>query len=36
MGKLDGIVAWVTGAGRKRGIGRARPCASRMKERTSW
>lgn len=23
MGKLDGMVAWVTGAGRKRGIGRA-------------
>ena len=23
MGKLDGVVAWVTGAGRKRGIGRA-------------
>src|SRR5260370_3549064 len=23
MGKLDGMVAWVTGAGRMRGIGRA-------------
>ena len=23
MGKLDGMVVWVTGAGRKRGIGRA-------------